>query len=73
MPQTILLVGDEPNIRELAKLYFEREVYHPSSRERQHNAMQALRSNPPDLMVLDLMLPELDGSGKSAAASGLGK
>lgn len=62
MPQTILLVDDEPNIRELAKLYFEREGFTTRQAGSGNAAMQALRSNPPDLMVLDLMLPELDGS-----------
>ncbi len=61
MAQTILVVDDEPNIRELARLYLEKEGYVVVSAENGAQALAQVASDPPDLMVLDLMMPEVDG------------
>lgn len=57
----ILLVDDEPNIIELAQLYLEREGYRTVSAADGQAALDAVDKHRPDLIVLDLMLPEIDG------------
>ena len=57
----ILLVDDEPNIIELAQLYLEREGYRIISAADGQAALIAVDKHRPDLIVLDLMLPEIDG------------
>ena len=57
----ILLVDDEPNIVELAQLYLEREGYRIISASDGKAALAAVEQHKPDLIVLDLMLPEMDG------------
>ncbi|MCJ7716698.1 MAG: response regulator transcription factor [Anaerolineales bacterium] len=59
--ELILLVDDEPNIIELAQLYLEREGYQIISASDGKTALQAVETHRPDLMVLDLMLPEISG------------
>jgi two-component system alkaline phosphatase synthesis response regulator PhoP len=59
--ELILLVDDEHNIIELAQLYLEREGYQVISAADGLSALQKVESDRPDLMVLDLMLPEMDG------------
>ena len=57
----ILVVDDEPNIVQLARLYLEREGFRVQSASNGLAAMQAVDRLKPALMILDLMLPELDG------------
>ena len=59
--ELILLVDDEPNIVELARLYLEREGFRVSSVGDGLAALEKVESEQPALMVLDLMLPGLDG------------
>jgi DNA-binding response OmpR family regulator len=58
---TILVVDDEPNIVELAKLYLEQEGYRVESVGNGSDALLRLNSAKPSLIVLDLMLPDIDG------------
>ena len=58
----ILVVDDEPNIREVVELYLRREGYDVEVRGDGAAALQAIERKAPDLIVLDLMLPELDGT-----------
>ena len=58
---TILVVDDEPNITELARLYLEREGYKVESASRGSEALTKLDATKPALVVLDLMLPGMDG------------
>jgi DNA-binding response OmpR family regulator len=60
MPK-ILVVDDEPNIIELAKLYLEREGYEVEGAANGSDALSRQSANNPDLIVLDLMLPDIDG------------
>ena len=60
MPK-ILIVDDEIKIIELAKLYLEREAYRVEGITNGHDALARLRDLKPDLIVLDLMLPDIDG------------
>ncbi|HEY3314746.1 MAG TPA: response regulator transcription factor [Bacillota bacterium] len=57
----ILVVDDEPNIRELIRLYLEKEGFTVVESEDGQAALDNLRQEPPDLAILDLMLPKLDG------------
>ncbi len=59
--ELILLVDDEPNIVHLARLYLERDGYRVEAVGDGLAALQAVERLRPALMVLDLMLPELDG------------
>ena len=59
--ELLLLVDDEPNIIELAQLYLEREGFRTVSAADGKSALEAVEQHRPDLVVLDVMLPELDG------------
>ena len=59
--QTILIVDDEPNIIELARLYLERDGYKVAGAMNGQDALSNQRSLNPDLIILDLMLPDIDG------------
>lgn len=61
MPETILIVDDEQHIIDLAKLYLEQEGYRTTSATDGKLALQKILHEKPNLVVLDLMLPELDG------------
>ncbi len=57
----ILLVDDEPSIIQLARLYLEREGFRIHSVNDGQAALDAVTREHPALVVLDLMLPKLDG------------
>jgi DNA-binding response OmpR family regulator len=59
--ELILLVDDEPNIVALAQLYLEREGYRVASEGDGLGALERAEKDQPALMVLDVMLPGLDG------------
>lgn len=61
MAQRILVVDDEPHIVELVRYNLEREGFQVSVAYDGHEALQRARSDRPDLIVLDLMLPYVDG------------
>ena len=58
---TILVVDDEPSIREVVSIYLGRAGYRVLVAEDGQTALEILEREPPDLVVLDLMLPEIDG------------
>lgn len=58
---TILIVDDEPNIVELAKLYLERDGYDVVGVTNGQGALSKQKTLDPDLIILDLMLPDIDG------------
>ncbi|HEX2882983.1 MAG TPA: response regulator transcription factor [Candidatus Limnocylindria bacterium] len=57
----VLVVDDEPPIRELVRSYLAREGMEVSTATDGPSALEAVRAFRPDLVVLDLMLPGLDG------------
>ena len=59
--ETILVVDDERNIIELAQMYLEQEGFRVQSARDGTSALEMVARQPPALMVLDLMLPEVDG------------
>jgi len=61
MAQRVLIVEDEPDIRELLVFHLEREGYHVTKSKSGAEAVRLAHASPPDLVLLDLMLPEMDG------------
>ena len=59
--ETILLVDDEQNIIDLAKMYLEQEGFRVISARDGETALDRIRRDRPALVVLDLMLPKIDG------------
>jgi DNA-binding response OmpR family regulator len=59
--QTILIVEDEPSIREVVGLYLQRAGFRPLYAADGYTALEMMAQQLPDLVVLDLMLPGLDG------------
>jgi phosphate regulon transcriptional regulator PhoB len=57
----VLIVEDEPDIRQLIVHHLEREGFHCRHAATGADALRAVRASVPDLLVLDLMLPEIDG------------
>ena len=58
---TILVVEDEPSIAEVVGLYLQRAGYQVQTAADGKIAMTMLEKKIPDLVILDLMLPEVDG------------
>jgi DNA-binding response OmpR family regulator len=58
---TILVVDDEATIREVVRRYLEREGFRVLEAADGFEALDALKEVQPDLIVLDLMLPGIDG------------
>jgi len=58
---TILVVDDEVNILELAKMYLEQDGFRVLSAQDGRTALDRIEADRPDLVVLDLMLPVVDG------------
>lgn len=61
MTGTILIVDDEASIRELLKFNLQKEGYHVLEAETGTDGLSIAKNEKPDLVVLDLMLPGLDG------------
>jgi len=59
--KTILVVDDEPRIVEAVGMNLELEGYQVSSASNGYEALQKLTEDLPDLVILDVMMPEIDG------------
>jgi two-component system alkaline phosphatase synthesis response regulator PhoP len=59
--ELILLVDDEPSIVQLARMYLERENFRVESAGDGEAALESVKRLNPALVVLDVMLPKLDG------------
>jgi DNA-binding response OmpR family regulator len=58
---TVLLVDDDPKIRELLRLYVEREGHRPLFAADGETALELASRAKPDVVLLDVMLPRMDG------------
>ena len=61
MKTKILLVDDDPNIRQLVNLYLEKEGFEVEMADRGDTAVEKFKIFAPNLILLDLMLPGMDG------------
>jgi DNA-binding response OmpR family regulator len=61
MPGRVLVVEDEPDISGLLTFHLEREGYQVVRARNGLDALQQVRARRPDLVLLDLMLPGIDG------------
>ena len=61
MPQTILVIDDEVKLREMVRLYLEREGYRIVEAANGSDALFVARYEKPDLVLLDLMMPQMGG------------
>ena len=59
--QRILLVDDDPNISHLVRLYLEKEGFDVTESARGDEALEAFKREAPALVLLDVMLPGMDG------------
>ncbi|MCW5853174.1 MAG: response regulator [Anaerolineae bacterium] len=59
--QTILVVEDDPSIAQLIRLHLERVGYTVVTAGSAEEALDITRTQPPDLITLDLQLPGMDG------------
>lgn len=59
--EKILIVEDEPEIADLIKLYLKREGFLPCWTSSGATALETYRREKPELVILDVLLPELDG------------
>ena len=62
MPKTVLIVEDESNIRELLRMYLEQEGYTVESAQNGSEGLRTFKRVHPDLVLLDLMMPVMDGN-----------
>jgi two-component system alkaline phosphatase synthesis response regulator PhoP len=61
MTKTVLVVDDEPNLVKLVRAYLEQEGFRVATASNGREALFVARQEKPDLIVLDLMMPEMDG------------
>ncbi|MBR5285117.1 MAG: response regulator transcription factor [Clostridia bacterium] len=62
MQKTILIIEDDSNIRELLRLYLSQEGYKIETAQDGLEGLRAFRAHEPDLILLDLMMPVMDGT-----------
>lgn len=62
MSQTILIVDDEAKLREMIRLYLEQEGFRVAEAKNGKEALFVARDVKPDLIILDLMMPEMNGT-----------
>lgn len=61
MTQTILVVDDEAKLRDMLRVYLEQEGYRVVEASQGREALYVARYEKPDLIILDLMMPEMGG------------
>lgn len=61
MPKTILVVDDEERLRSLLRAYLSQEGYRLLTASNGNEALHLARHEKPDLIILDLMMPGMDG------------
>lgn len=69
----VLVVEDDPDIRELLRLYFEAKGNEVETANDGQEALAQFQRVKPDLMLLDVVLPKLDGWGVLTAVRGQSK
>jgi DNA-binding response OmpR family regulator len=59
--KTVMVVDDEKRLVSLVESYLQQEGYRVVTAYDGREALQAAQANPPDLIILDIMMPEMDG------------
>ncbi len=72
MCANILIAEDDPDIRSLLRLYLESEGFSVTEAENGERALELARAQLPDMAVLDVMMPGLDGYALTRALRRLG-
>jgi DNA-binding response OmpR family regulator len=57
----ILIAEDEPSLSEMYKLYFERAGYEVFHAENGQMCVEVAEKNPPDIILLDILMPRVNG------------
>jgi DNA-binding response OmpR family regulator len=57
----ILVIDDDPDIRDAVKMILESQGYQVNTAENGAEGLAALKADKPDLMILDLLMPKMDG------------
>ncbi len=61
MTQTVLIVDDEAKLRDLLRLYLEQDGYRVVEAANGRDALFVARHEKPDLILLDIMMPQMNG------------
>ncbi|MDA9951626.1 response regulator [Oligoflexaceae bacterium] len=61
MSKNILIVDDDPDIVELLETILRNAGYETDSAQNGMECLQMVKKNPPDLILMDIMMPILDG------------
>jgi CheY-like chemotaxis protein len=61
MKRKILVIDDEPDIREIVRLYLTEEGFEVTEAENGHDGIIKAQNEHPDLIVLDIMMPGING------------
>jgi DNA-binding response OmpR family regulator len=61
MTETILVVDDQPSVRQLLQEYLTEQGFRVNTAEDGQVALYAARHEPPNLILLDIMMPKMDG------------
>ncbi|MGM0557385.1 MAG: response regulator transcription factor [Myxococcota bacterium] len=61
MARTILVVDDDPDVRAVIELTLRQEGYEPKAVASGEMALEAFEEGDPDLVILDVLLPDIDG------------
>jgi len=61
MTQSIMIVDDSPGVLSLYGMFFERQGYEVLKAMDSASALEMLRESAPDLFLLDVMMPEING------------
>lgn len=61
MTMRVLIADDDPNVMEIVRLYFEQQQMELQEAQDGKQALQLVRTDAPDIVILDVMMPEMDG------------
>jgi DNA-binding response OmpR family regulator len=61
MSQHLLMIEDDAHLARMVSEYLSQSGFEVSHAADAHSGLQAVQSSPPDLVILDLMLPDMDG------------